>query len=133
MTATSGARHSLERPASRHSGHTVRIGGVYDLRRVDVRLEIGGVEEAVEVVAASSLIETATGRISDAKDARALKTLPLNTRQLWDYLSLTPGVVQAGAGSATRRFAGSRANQSDASIDGSFPASSLQPSAAPQR
>jgi hypothetical protein len=89
-----------------------------DLRRVDVRLEIGGVEEAVEVVAAASLIETETGRISDAKDARALKTLPLNTRQLWDYLSLTPGVVQAGAGSATRRFAGSRANQSDASIDG---------------
>ena len=26
--------------------------------------------------------------------------------------------MQAGAGSATRRFAGSRANQSDASIDG---------------
>jgi len=41
----------------------------------------------------------------------------LNTRQLWDYLSLTPGVREAGGGSSTRRFAGSRANQSDASID----------------
>jgi hypothetical protein len=89
-----------------------------DLRRIDVRLEIGPIEAAVEVSAGATLIETETARISDSKDARALKTLPLNTRQLWDYLSLTPGVVQAGGGSSTRRFAGSRANQSDASIDG---------------
>jgi hypothetical protein len=89
-----------------------------DLRRIDVRLEIGAMETTVEVVAGATLIETETARISDTKDALAMKVLPLNTRQLWDYLSLTPGVVQAGAGSATRRFAGSRANQSDASIDG---------------
>jgi hypothetical protein len=85
-----------------------------DLRR----LEVGGLEESVNVSAGATLIETETARISDSKDALALKVLPLNTRQLWDFLSLTPGVVQAGAGSATRRFAGSRANQSDASIDG---------------
>ena len=89
-----------------------------DLRRIDVLLEIGAMETTVEVVAGATLIETETARISDSKDALAMKVLPLNTRQLWDYLSLTPGVVQAGAGSATRRFAGSRANQSDASIDG---------------
>jgi len=89
-----------------------------DLRRIDVRLELGAMETTVEVSAGATLIETETARISDSKDARALKTLPLNTRQLWDYLSLTPGVVQAGGGSSTRRFAGSRANQSDASIDG---------------
>lgn len=89
-----------------------------DLRRIDVRLEVGGIETSIKVSAGATLIETETARISDTKDAMALKALPLNTRQLWDYLSLTPGVVQAGGGSATRRFAGSRANQSDASIDG---------------
>jgi hypothetical protein len=89
-----------------------------DLRRIDVPLEVGAIETSVRVSAGATLIETETPRISDSKDARALKVLPLNTRQLWDYLSLTPGVVQAGGGSATRRFAGSRANQSDASIDG---------------
>src|SRR5262245_29494310 len=89
-----------------------------DLRRLDVRLELGPIETVVEVSAGATLIETETARISDSRDAQALKVLPLNTRQLWDYLSLTPGDVQAGAGSATRRFAGSRANQSDASIDG---------------
>ena len=89
-----------------------------DVRRIDVRLEVGAIEAAIEVTAGATLIETETARISDSRDALALKVLPLNTRQLWDYLSITPGVVQAGAGSATRRFAGSRANQSDASIDG---------------
>ena len=89
-----------------------------DLRRIDVRLEVGAIEAAIEVTAGATLIETETARISDSKDAHALKVLPLNTRQLWDYLSLTPGVVQAGGASSTRRFAGSRANQSDASIDG---------------
>ncbi len=89
-----------------------------DLRRIDINLSLGAVETIVEVSAGATLIETETARISDSKDAQALRSLPLNTRSLWNFLGLTPGIVQAGAGSATRRFAGSRANQSDASIDG---------------
>jgi hypothetical protein len=89
-----------------------------DVRRVNITLEIGAVDTKVEVSAAPSLIETETARISDSKGANALKTLPMNTRSLWNFVGLTPGVVQAGAGSSTRRFAGSRANQSDASVDG---------------
>jgi hypothetical protein len=89
-----------------------------DVRRVDARLEVGGVETRIEVTAGATLIETETARISDSKDAAQLKTLPMNTRSLWNFVGLSPGVVQAGNGSSTRRFAGSRANQSDASIDG---------------
>ncbi len=89
-----------------------------DVRRVNVTLEVGAVDTKVEVSAAAALIETETARISDSKDATALKVLPMNTRSLWNFVGLTPGVVQAGNGSATRRFAGSRANQSDASVDG---------------
>jgi hypothetical protein len=89
-----------------------------DVRRIDVQLEVGSVETRVEVNAGGTLIETESGRISDSKSAQQLLALPMNTRSLWNFIGLTPGVVQAGAGSATRRFAGSRANQSDASIDG---------------
>jgi len=89
-----------------------------DVRRIDVRLEVGAVETRVEVSAGATLIETETARISDSKDAQQLKVLPMNTRSLWNFVGLTPGVTQASAGSSTRRFAGSRANQSDASIDG---------------
>jgi hypothetical protein len=89
-----------------------------DVRRLDVQLEVGTVDTRIEVTAGAALIETETARISDAKTARQLTVLPLNTRSLWDFIGLSPGVVQAGAGSANRRFAGSRLNQSDSAIDG---------------
>lgn len=89
-----------------------------DVRRIDVQLQVGTVETSIEVNAGATLIETETARISDSKSARQINTLPLNTRSLWNFVGLSPGVVQAGGGSSTRRFAGSRANQSDASIDG---------------
>ena len=87
-------------------------------RRIDIRLEVGPLETLVEVTAGATLIETETARIGDSKDAMALKILPLNTRSLYSFLALTPGVLGAGGGQATRRFAGSRVNQSEQSIDG---------------
>jgi hypothetical protein len=89
-----------------------------DERRVDIVLEVGGVTAAVEIVAEPALIETETARIGDSKDSNELKALPLNTRSLYNFLALSPGVVAAGGGESFRRFAGSRRNQSDQSIDG---------------
>src|SRR5262249_2059241 len=89
-----------------------------DERRVDIVLEVGGVTAAVEIVAGPALIETETARIGDSRDSNELKSLPLNTRSLYNYLALAPGVVAAGGGESFRRFAGSRRNQSDQSIDG---------------
>jgi hypothetical protein len=89
-----------------------------DQRRIDIQLQVGTVETRIEVTGGATLIETETARIGDAKDAAALNTLPLNTRSLYSFLALTPGVLAAGGGVATRRFAGSRLNQSEQSIDG---------------
>lgn len=89
-----------------------------DIRRVDITLEVGSVETAIEVTAGATLIETETARIADTKTANLLKTLPLNTRGIWAFLALSPNVLQAGGGSSTIRFAGSRTNQSHWSIDG---------------
>src|SRR5574340_367181 len=89
-----------------------------DVRRIDAQLEVGAVDTRIEVTAGATLIETETARISDSKAAKQLSALPLNTRGLWNFVGLSPGVVQAGNDSSTRRFSGSRANQSDASIDG---------------
>jgi carboxypeptidase family protein len=87
-------------------------------RRLDIRLQVGTLGSAVEVTAGAALIETETARIGDSKDAEMIKNLPLNTRSLYSFLALTPGVLGAGGGQATRRFAGSRVNQSEQSIDG---------------
>jgi carboxypeptidase family protein len=89
-----------------------------DERRIDVVLQVGAVEATVEVSSGATLIETDTPRIGDTKDANQLKSLPLNTRSLYTFLALSPGVVGAGGGESFRRFAGSRRNQSDQSIDG---------------
>ena len=89
-----------------------------DLRRLDINLRVGAVETVVEVTAGATLIETETARIGNTKSASTLASLPLNTRSLYNFLALSPGVVGAGGGQATRRFAGSRVNQSEQSIDG---------------
>src|SRR5215471_16790400 len=47
-----------------------------DERRVDIVLQIGGVEATVEVTAGATLIETDTARIGDSKDADQMKALP---------------------------------------------------------
>jgi hypothetical protein len=88
-----------------------------DYRRFDVRLEVGTVETSVEVTAGATLIETESARIADTKSAELLKSIPLNTRGIWAFLSLSPNVLQSSAGS-TIRFAGSRGNQSHWAIDG---------------
>jgi len=89
-----------------------------DVRRIDVPLEVGTLQTTVEVSAGATLIETETARISDSKTSVQLTSLPLNTRSLWNFVGLSPGVIQADSDTATRRFAGSTHNQSDASIDG---------------
>jgi len=89
-----------------------------DELRHDITLQLGAIESTVEVVAGANLIETDTPRIGDSKTADQLKSLPLNTRSLYSFLALSPGVVSAGGGEAFRRFAGSRRNQSDQTIDG---------------
>ncbi|MEX2262996.1 MAG: carboxypeptidase-like regulatory domain-containing protein [Bryobacteraceae bacterium] len=89
-----------------------------DQRRIDVQLQVGAVETRIEVSTGATLIETETARIGDTKGADMLKSLPLNSRSLYNFLGLTPGVVAAGDGIASRRFAGSRLNQSEQSIDG---------------
>ena len=87
-------------------------------RRLDIRLQVGTLGNTVEITAGTALIETETARIGDSKNAETLKSLPLNTRSLYSFLALTPGVLGAGGGQATRRFAGSRVNQSEQSVDG---------------
>src|SRR5262249_34291253 len=61
---------------------------------------------------------TEKARISDTKGADLIKSLPLNQRSLWSFVGQNPSIIQAANGSATRRFSGSRNNQSDASVDG---------------
>jgi hypothetical protein len=100
-----------------HVAHKIELAS-RDVRRLDVQLEIGAMQTSVEVSAGATSIETETARIGDYKGLAAIQSLPLNIRGILNFVLFSPGVLQAGAGSAHFRFAGSGANQWDRSIDG---------------
>src|SRR5258708_5910881 len=86
-----------------------------DIRRLDVKLELGQVAASVEVRGGgATLIETESSRISQTRSVYELEALPLNTRSLTAFLSLSPGVGTASTVTATRRFARTPRNQPDA-------------------
>lgn len=61
--------------------------------RVDVALAVGDVSEAVTVNADASLLETTTSALGKVVDNRAILSLPLNTRNVYSLIYLTPGVA----------------------------------------
>jgi hypothetical protein len=61
--------------------------------RVDLRLEVGTVSETVEVVANASLLETVDSVLGKVVDNKRITELPLNTRNVFSLLYLTPGVT----------------------------------------
>src|SRR5437667_3683747 len=88
-----------------------------DVRRVDVKLEVGAVNTAIEVMGGATLIETETPRISNTQTSLVLHTIPLNSRGLYASRALAPGLQQQ-PGSSVIRFGGSRVNENNWSIDG---------------
>lgn len=65
--------------------------------RVDFSLEIGQVEESVTVSGAARVIQTEEGRLSATIDARQVTELPLNGREVYQLISLQPGVAATNA------------------------------------
>jgi hypothetical protein len=61
--------------------------------RVDVRLEVGAVSESVEVVADAGLLETVDSVLGKVVDNKRITELPLNSRNVFSLLYLTPGVT----------------------------------------
>src|SRR5260370_23832556 len=59
-----------------------------DVRRVDVKLEVGDVATEFKVSGGATLIETDTARVSDTQDSLVLNPIPTNSRSLWAILNL---------------------------------------------
>ena len=66
--------------------------------RVDVMLEVGGVEETTTVVASSPVLHTDSSEVGTVIEERAIKELPLNGRNFATLVYLTPGVTPGQAG-----------------------------------
>jgi hypothetical protein len=66
--------------------------------RVDVGLEVGGVEETTTVVAEAPLLRTDSSEVGTVIEERAIKELPLNGRNFAALVYLTPGITPGQAG-----------------------------------
>lgn len=65
--------------------------------RVDVTLEVGGIEETTTVVAEAPLLRTDSSEVGTVIDERAIKELPLNGRNFATLVYLTPGITPGQA------------------------------------
>ncbi len=100
---------------------------VAQIQRVDVRLQVGAVSEAVEVQGSAGLLEVSEASLSQVIDQRRVLDLPLNGRNFMQLVGLSSGVITAGRASATQRQAnygpafsigGQRDNTSVVLVDG---------------
>lgn len=69
---------------------------------VNLLLDVGDVVETVEVVSEASLLEAATSVVGKVVDNRRILELPLNTRNVYSLVVLTPGIT----GDISQRFDG---------------------------
>lgn len=94
---------------------------------VDISLEVGDLTDQVEVRADAPVLETASGTIGKVVDNRRILELPLNTRNVYSLIFLTPGVagnIGNNYNSLSYTVNGARPTMMDTVIDGvtaSFP------------
>lgn len=89
--------------------------------RVDVALVVGQVSETVEVTADAAVIETTTSSVGKVVDNKRIRELPLNTRNVYGLIYLTPG-VSGGIGNSHNQVGysvnGVRGGLMDTLVDG---------------
>jgi hypothetical protein len=109
-TTTSGEYHSLPLQPDRYSVTVRQPGfreqtaevtlGVGQRMQLDFSLDIGAVNERVNVSAVAGMIETASSEVGQVRPAREIADLPLNTRNFTQLVQLAPGVL-TGVGGAS--------------------------------
>ncbi|MBI4903018.1 MAG: TonB-dependent receptor [Acidobacteria bacterium] len=94
-----------------------------DVRRVDLKLEIGTTTTSIEVTAGGGgLIETETARIGDARSGDQMRMMPIPSRGLWAQTLMFAGGMTRTAkdgNSGGTSYAGSQPNQINILVDGS--------------
>src|SRR5262249_35699211 len=71
---------------------------VQDRLRVDFKLEVGTIAEAVVVSGEAALVQAETSSMGEVIDSRQIEALPLNGRNYLDLATLTVGVTRTDAG-----------------------------------
>lgn len=89
--------------------------------RLDVELQVGALTESVSITADATLLESTTSSIGRVVDNRSILNLPLNSRNVYSLIYLTPGVTGSignNYNSLSYAVNGARASMMDTIIDG---------------
>jgi hypothetical protein len=76
----------------------VRVG-VDQKVRIDLRLELGEMTEAIEIQAETPLVQTSSSDLSATVESKQIETLPLNGRNFVSLTRTIPGVLRGTPGS----------------------------------
>ena len=76
---------------------------------INIQLAVGAVEETITVSAASSAIESNESTISQTIENKRISELPLNGRQVYMLMQLTPGTLFTQTTFGATGFSGTRA------------------------
>lgn len=91
-------------------------------QRLDVKMEIGGITETVQVTAETTVVNTTDSSLGNVIAGTQIRELPLEGRNVVGLLSLQPGVVYVPPTGVTDArsgsVSGSRADQSNVTLDG---------------
>jgi len=82
----------VEAPGFKVAQRTGLVLDVAQAARIEMRLEVGTVNETVEVNSVSPLLSTADSSGGQVVDSRNIMNLPLNTRIAYNLVLLAPGV-----------------------------------------
>jgi len=74
---------------------------VNDAVKLDITLQIGGLEESITVEAEAPVVNTATAELSKTVEAKQIETLPIVDRNIYSLLDITPGVQSNNNGVAS--------------------------------
>lgn len=94
---------------------------VQQTARVDVQMTVGELADSVVVTADAARLETENATLGKVVDNRSIVNLPLNTRNVYSLVFLTPGVTgSVGNSYGEMRYSvnGARARTMDTMIDG---------------
>jgi hypothetical protein len=108
-----------KRQAFTQSGIVLRV---QQQGRVDVVLQVGSINESIAVRGDAAVVEATTSSVGKVVDNKRILELPLNTRNVYSLVNLTPGVT-GGIGNAHNQVSfsvnGARGGTFDVLVDGS--------------
>lgn len=97
--------------------------------RIDAPLQVGEMNQVIEVTEQTPLLQTENAALGQMVEARKVREMPLNGRNVFSLVALAPGVAPGGQSSQTAtgtnpfaranfQIGGGQANQSASYIDG---------------